>query len=60
MVIVNMRRWDDKEKHDSNREEFNHKIGKYMLISTLIVFAFYLAYIIPEFFPNSFGLEFVK
>jgi len=60
MVIVNMRRWDDKEKRDSNREEFNHKIGKYMLISTLTVFAFYLAYIIPEFFPNSFGLEFVK
>jgi len=55
-----LKKWDDKEKQDSNREEFNHKIGKYMLISTLTVFAFYLAYIIPEFFPNSFGLEFVK
>ena len=58
MVIVNMRRWDDKEKRDSNREEFNHKIGKFMLISVFVGFAFYLSYIIPEFFPNSF--EFVK
>ena len=53
-----MRSWDDKEKRDSNREKRNHKIGKYMLISTLIGSAFYLSYIIPEFFPNS--LEFVK
>ncbi|MCH7648770.1 MAG: hypothetical protein IIA83_09205 [Thaumarchaeota archaeon] len=53
-----MRSWDDKEKRDSNREKRNHKIGKYMLISVLIGLAFYLSYIIPEFFPNS--LEFVK
>ena len=53
-----MRAWDDKEKRESNREEFNHKIGKFLLISVLIGSAFYLSYIIPEFFPNS--LEFVK
>ena len=58
MVIVNMRRWDDKEKCDSNREKRNHKIGKFMLISVFIGLAFYLSYIIPEFFPNSF--EFLK
>jgi len=55
-----LKKWDSEEKKDSNREKRNHKIGKYMLISTLTVSAFYLAYIIPEFFPNSFGLEFVK
>jgi len=27
-----MRKWDDDEKRDSNREEFNRKIGKFMLI----------------------------
>ncbi|GFN40007.1 MAG: hypothetical protein YK1309IOTA_1090010 [Marine Group I thaumarchaeote] len=53
-----MGKWDDREKRDSNREEFNHKIGKFMLISVFIGLAFYLSYIIPEFFPNSF--EFVK
>ena len=53
-----MEKWDDKEKRDSNREEFNRKIGKFMLISTLTGLAFYLAYIIPDFIPNSF--EFVK
>ena len=58
MVIVNIRRWDDKEKRETNREEFNHKIGKFMLISVFIWLAFYLSYLIPEFFPNSF--EFVK
>lgn len=50
-----MGRWDDREKRDSNREEFNRKIGKIMLISTFIGLAFYLAYIIPEFMPISFG-----
>ena len=58
MIIVNMRRWDDKEKRNSNREELNHKIGKFLLISVFVGSAFYLSYIIPEFFPNS--LEFVK
>ncbi len=53
-----MEKWDDKENRNSNHEEFNHKIGKFLLISVLIGSAFYLSYIIPEFFPNSF--EFVK
>ncbi len=53
-----MRRWDSKEKRDSNREEFNRKIGKIMLISAFVGLGFYLSYILPEFFPNS--LEFVK
>jgi len=53
-----MGKWDDREKRDLNREEFNRKIGKYMLISVFIGLAFYLSYIIPEFFPDS--LEFVK
>ena len=47
-----MGRWDDREKRDSNREEFNRKIGKIMLISAFIGLAFYLAYIIPEFMPS--------
>ena len=55
-----MGRFDDKERRDSNREEFNRKIGKFMLISAITGLAFYLAYIIPDFIPNSFGLEFVK
>ena len=55
-----MGRWDDKEKRDSNREEFKRKIGKFMLFSSLTILAFYVAYIIPDFIPNSFGLEFVK
>jgi len=38
-----MSRWDDKEKRDSNREEFNHKIGKIMIISAIAGLAFYLA-----------------
>ena len=50
-----MGKWDDRERRDSNREEFNHKIGKIMIISALIGLAFYLAYIIPEFLPASFG-----
>ena len=53
-----MGRWDSKEKRDSYREEFNRKIGKIMLVSAFIGLAFYLAYIIPDFVPNSF--EFVK
>jgi len=44
-----MDKWDKKEKRDSDREAVNHKIGKYMLISSLTVLAFYLAYLIPEF-----------
>ena len=55
-----MDKWDKKEHRDSNREALNHKIGKFMLISAFVVLAFYLAYIIPDFIPNSFGLEFVK
>jgi len=55
-----MGRFDDKERRDSNREEFNRKLGKLMLISAITGLAFYLAYIIPDFIPNSFGLEFVK
>ena len=50
-----MGKWDDREKRDSNRAEFNHKIGKFMLFSAFIGLAFYLAYLIPEFIPNSFG-----
>ena len=50
-----MGRWDDKERRDSNREEFSRKIGKFMVISAFIGLAFYLAYIIPEFMPASFG-----
>jgi len=38
-----MGRWDDREKRDSNREEFSRKIGKFMVISALTSFAFYLA-----------------
>ena len=53
-----MGKWDDRERHDSNREEFNRKIGKIMVISALVGLGFYLSYILPEFFPNS--LEFVK
>ena len=41
--------WDKKEKRDSDREAFNHKIGKYMIISSLTALAFFLAYLIPEF-----------
>jgi len=44
-----MDEWDRKERRDSNREALNRKIGKYMLISSLTVLAFYLAYLIPEF-----------
>jgi len=57
-LVERLRRWDDREKRDSNREEFSRKIGKIMVISALIGLAFYLAYIIPEFFLSSF--EFVK
>ena len=53
-----MEKWDDKENRNSNQEEFNHKIGKFLLVSFFIGLAFYLSYILPEFFPNS--LEFVK
>jgi len=53
-----MGRFDDKEKRDSGREEFNRKIGKFFLISAFTGLGFYLAYIIPEFIPSSF--EFVK
>jgi len=53
-----LKKWDNEEKRDSQREEFNRKIGKFMLISVFIGLAFYLSYIIPEFFPDS--LEFVK
>ena len=56
--VERLRRWDDKERRDSNREESKRKIGKIMLISSLIGLAFYLAYLIPDFVPNSFG--FVK
>ena len=38
-----MGRWDDKEKRDSNREESNHRIGKFMLVSAITGLAFYLA-----------------
>ena len=55
-----MDRWDKKENRDTNQETFNRKIGKFMLISAIVGLAFYLAYIIPDFIPNSFGLEFVK
>jgi len=51
-----MGRWDSKERRDSDREEFNRKIGKIMVISAVLGLAFYLAYIIPDFVPNSFGL----
>ena len=51
-----MRRWDNNEKRDSDREARNHKIGKFMLISALTCLAFYLAYIIPDFIPNSFEI----
>ena len=44
-----MGRWDDKENRDSNREEINRKIGKYILFLSLTGLAFYLAYLIPEF-----------
>jgi len=30
-----MGRWDEKEKRDSDQEEFNCKIGKYLLTSGL-------------------------
>jgi len=42
-----MKNWDNKERRDSNREEFNRKVGKFLLISAIIGFAFYLAYIVP-------------
>jgi len=38
-----MGKWDDEENRESNREEFNRKIGKFMLISAVIGLAFYLA-----------------
>ncbi len=38
-----MRIWDDKEKRDSNCEELNRKAGKFMLISSIVGLAFYLA-----------------
>jgi len=38
-----MRKWDDKEKRDSNREEFSRKIGKFMVISAVLSLGFYLA-----------------
>ena len=48
-----MGRWDSKERRDSNRETFNQKVGKIMVISAIVGLGFYLAYIIPEFLPNS-------
>ncbi len=41
-----MGRFDDKERRDSNREEFNRKIGKILFISSVIGLAYYLAFII--------------
>jgi len=38
-----MRIWDDKEKRDSNQEEFNRRVGKFLLISVVIGLAYYLA-----------------
>jgi len=38
-----MKKWDEKEKRNSNREELNSKIGKFMVISALVVLSFYLA-----------------
>jgi len=38
-----MRSWDNKERRDSNQEEFNQKIGKFMVISAVIGLAYYLA-----------------
>jgi len=38
-----MRKWDDEENRESNREEFNRKIGKFMLISAIIGLGYYLA-----------------
>jgi len=31
-----MNRWDDKEARDSNREEINRKVGKFLLISAIM------------------------
>jgi len=52
--VHTLKKWDEKENRDSNREESNRRIGKFLLISAFVGLAFYLAYIIPEFFPNSF------
>jgi len=38
-----MRKWDDEENRESNCEEFNRKIGKFMLISAIIGLGYYLA-----------------
>lgn len=38
-----MRSWDDKERRDSNREELNQKIGKFLLISATVGLVYYLA-----------------
>jgi len=38
-----MRKWDDEENRESNREEFNRKIGKFMLISAIIGLGYYFA-----------------
>ena len=34
--------WDEKEKRNSNREELNSKVGKFMLISSVIGLVYYL------------------
>jgi len=38
-----MDKWDSEENRESNREELNHKVGKFMLISAIAGLAFYLA-----------------
>jgi len=38
-----MRNWDDKEKRDSNQEEFNRRVGKFLLISATVGLTYYLA-----------------
>ena len=38
-----MQNWDDKEERDSNREELNRKVGKFLLISATVGLAYYLA-----------------
>lgn len=38
-----MDKWDSEENRESNREELNRKVGKFMLISAVIGLAYYLA-----------------